>query len=318
MASVTLFMNGTDVTQAISRYLLRLTYEDVESGETDSLTVELDDSKRLFVSDWFPTLGMTLSASIGSFQLGDFEIDEVTCSSAPSVCRIKAVSVAQESGLRQRDESKAWEGCKLSTIAKDIADASNVQLLYQGFDPFITRAEQGEQSRLAFLDKLCHDNYLVLKVAEGKLIIVDEEDLDKAQSSATLTRDASLITNFNLTASLQEVYRECKVSYRHGKKAQTFEAVATTGEAHGKTLKVNKRVESRGEAERLAKNELRQANKKKTRLRLEVVGASEYVAGSVITLAGFGFFDGRWLLERVRHQVDRAGWKASLEARQCQ
>lgn len=166
----TIKIAGQDVTKDLTPFLLSISYTDNLSGEADDLTVTLMDKDRLFISDWMPTLSDTLSVSltknggaglVETLDLGTFEIDEIEAGSPPSVFKIKAVSVSQNSALRQRDESRAWENVKLSEIAGDIAAAAGVSLFYKApDDPTVARAEQQEQSRLAFLEKLCRDNFL--------------------------------------------------------------------------------------------------------------------------------------------------------------
>ena len=235
----------------------------------------------------------------------------------PSTFKIKAVSISQNSELRQHDESKAWENLKLSELAAQIAADSGVELFYQAsYDPDLKRVEQGEQSRLALLEKICKDNYLALKVDDGKLIIFDESELDKQSPIATIERDVSNILRFSAKKTLQEVYKGAQVSYKHGDKDELFEGKFESGAQSGKTLKINRKVEDKAQAERLAKNSLRDKNKRETEVRLELVGSFEYLAGNVLELKGFGKFDGNYLIEKARHNVG-SGYECSLELRQC-
>ena len=219
--------------------------------------------------------------------------------------------------MRQVDESKAYENAKLSEIAAQIASDSGVELFYEASDdPTINRAEQQEQSRLAFLEKLCKDNYLALKVDSGKLVIFDESKLDAQEPVAVIERDFSPVLSFSATKTLQEVYSSAQVSYKHGQKAELFEGEFNSGAAQGKTLKINKKVEDKGQAERLARNELREKNKKETQIRLEVLGAFLYAAGNVLEFKGHGAFDGKYLIERARHDIGER-YQCSLELRRC-
>lgn len=316
---------GKDVTRDLAPYLLEINYEDVLSGEADTLEIMLWDSNRLFIGDYFPTLSDTLSVSLtkqnwqddSNLDLGTFEIDEVQAAFPPSTFKIKAVSISQNSELRQHDESKAWENLKLSELAAQVAADSGVELFFQAsYDPEIKRAEQGEQSRLAFLEKICADNYLALKVDDGKLIIFDESELDKQSPVATIERDTSNILRFSAKKTLQEIYKSAQVSYKHGDKDELFQGSFDSGAEKGKVLKINKKVEDKAAAERLAKNSLRDKNKKETEVRLELVGSFEYLAGNVVELKGFGKFDGNYLIERARHKVG-SGYSCDLELRQC-
>lgn len=316
---------GQDITKDLSPYRLEINYEDVLSGEADTLEITLMDKDRLFIDSYFPTLSDTLAVTLtknfwdsdSTLDLGTFEIDEVQAEYPPSTFRIKAVSISQNSELRQHDESKAWENLKLSELAAQIAADSGVELFYQAsYDPDLKRVEQGEQSRLALLEKLCKDNYLALKVDDGKLIIFDESELDKQSPIATIERDTSNILRFSAKKTLQETYKSAQVSYKHGDKDELFQGEFDSGAEKGKVLKINKKVEDKAAAERLAKNELRQKNKKETEVRLELVGSFEYLAGNVLELKGFGKFDGNYLIERARHKVG-SGYTCDLELRKC-
>lgn len=326
---VTIIIAGNDVTQDLSPYLRSITYSDVESGKTDTVEIELQDAAHLFMSDYFPQRGDTLEVelirefwngeSTETLPLGTFEIDEVSNSYPPSVCKLKGNSCPQNSKLRQVDESKAWENVRLSEIAQDIAAQSNCELVYEATDnPDIKRAEQSEHSRLAFLQKLCTDNGLALKVADGKLIIFDEEKLEDQEPVATFDRDLSIIKKFSGTATLTEVYKDCQVTYRHGKKAEVLTGTAEDAtKTDGKTLKINQRVENQAEAERLARKKLREKNKDEWKISLTVTGDFRLLSGNVIELVNHGVYDGCWLIESAKHTIGN-GYEVSLDCHKCQ
>ena len=298
--TVKIFIENKDVTVDLAPYLRGLTFEDNLSGEADTIDIELNDKARLFVDDWFPDLAATLDVTLvkdgEELPLNSFEIDEVEASSPPSTFKIKAVSVSQNSALRQHDESKSWENVRLSEIAAQIAADSGVELFFEATDdPTITRAEQGEQSRLAFLEKICRDNFLALKVADGKLVIFDESELDKQEPAAVITRDESAVIRFTARKTIQDVYKSCEVNYKHDRQDELFQGRFDSEMEHGKTLKINK---------------------KETTVTIETVGAFEFLAGNVIELKNFGKFDGNYLIEKARHQLGN-GYECSLELRRC-
>ena len=321
----TIKIAGVDCTRDLFPYLLSISYTDNLSGEADTLDVELMDKDRLFISDWMPTLSDTLQVSLTkddgkgqleTLDLGVFEIDEVEASAPPSTFKIKAVSVSQNSALRQRDESKSWENVKLSEIAQDIANAAGVTLFYKADDdPTITRAEQQEQSRLAFLEKLCKDNFLALKVSDGQLIIFDESELDKQEPALTLYRHQDVI-NFNARYTIQEIYGRCDVVYHHGGKDELVQGSFESGSS-GKVLKVNKKCETQAEAERLAKNSLREKNKEGVKISLTTMGNFNLVAGNVVALSGFGRFDYNYVTEKAVHSLSDSGYQTQVELRRC-
>lgn len=322
--------DGEDVTKNLSPYLKTITYTDSSGGEADTAEIEVEDSEQKFIGDWLPRRGLTVSITLyrenwqgdgqtETFPLGSFELDEVTNSYPPSTAKIKLNSIAQDSGLRQRDESKAWENVKLSQIAKDVAAKAKVELFYDApEDPTIKRAEQSEISALRFLEKLCSDNGLALKVSDGKLIIFDEAKLEQQEPVARLVYGQSNIISFSATATLQEIYRACEVVYKHGQKDEKISGTFTDkNKDGGKTLKINQKVESQAEAEKLAKKKLRDKNKKEVQIRLTTVGRFELVAGNVIELVNHGLYSGRYLIEKSSHKIGGSGYTVDLDLRKC-
>ena len=320
---------GKDVTKDISPYLKSVSYEDVETGETDTIELELQDAERLFIADWFPQRGDTLEVElirdswqgdgqIETLPLGLFEVDEITNSYPPNVAKVKGNSCPQNSALRQVDESRSWENFKLSEIAADIAKRAGVELFFEAAeDPAIKRAEQAELSALAFLEKLCKDNGLALKFADGKLIIFDEVKLEAQEPLSTLVYDLSVIKQFSATATLSEIYKSCEVVYKDGKKDELLQGkFEDSTKTDGKVLKINQKVENQGEAEKLARKKLREKNKDEIRIQLTTTGRFEYLSGQVVALEGHGFYDGRYLIERATHKVGN-GYEVSMELRKC-
>jgi len=326
---VNISADGTDVTSDLSPYLKSITYTDNAGGEADTAEIEVRDESHRFIGDWLPKRGITVTimlwrenwtgdGQIETWNLGSFELDEIQNNYPPNVARIKLNSIPQNSGLRQKDESRAWENVNLSQIANDVASKAGVQLFYETLeDPTIKRAEQSEISALAFLEKLCSDNGLALKFADGKLIIFDEAKMEAQEPISRLDYDLSIIKRFSATATLQEIYKSCEVVYKHGQKDEKISAkFEDSSKENGKVLKINQKVESQAEAEKLAKKKLRDKNKKEIQIRLTTLGKFEYQAGNVIELVNHGFYSGRYLIEKAHHRVGD-GYTVDLELRKC-
>ncbi|MBQ3441630.1 MAG: hypothetical protein IJG33_00140 [Selenomonadaceae bacterium] len=309
--SVKIMWNNNDITKDLEPFLIGMTYKDALSGESDVVELTLQDANHALIEN-LPPRGSAVNVTVNDFNFGSFELDEITYSAPPSVMRVKANSISQTSALRQEDLSKSWENVLLSKIARDIADASNVELFYQAdYDPTITRAEQGEQSRLSFLQNLCVDNGLCLKVSDNKLIVCEESSLEAQEPVATLTW--SDVTRFDATATLNEVYQKCEVNYRHGQKDKNFSAVATDDtKSTGRTLRINKRVNSQAEADRLARHKLREANKKEFEVSLTLPLNLRLLAGVTVDL-DFGFFSDKWIVDESSHSVSDSGSQSRIK-----
>lgn len=322
-----IIISGKNVTETVSKYLKAISWTDNLSGEADTAEIELADREQLWLKDWFPVRGDTAKITLvkqnwsnetETLPLGTFEIDEITNSYPPNTAKIKLNSVSNNSNLRSVNKSKAWEKVYLSKIAGEIASEAGLTLFYDtADDPYIERAEQKEQSKLSFLMKLCRDNGLALKVSDEKIIIFDEAKFESQAEVSTLQFGGSDIKSFSGTATISKIYSSCKVTYKHGKKNEKIEfEYKDSSKSGGMTLEINKKVENQGEAEKLAKKELREKNKEEIKVRLSVVGDFVYCAGNVIKLNGFGFYDGRYIIEKATHNIG-GGYECSLEVRKC-
>lgn len=314
---------GKDVTKDIEQYLMSVSYTDVLEGESNTAQISLHDRERLFIADWFPKRGdsaqIILQKSDDSVDFGLFEIDEIDnkVTSSGNTASIKLNSIANKSELRSIDKSRSWEKVKLSKIAKDLTEEAGMDLFFDAEDVEIERAEQKETSNLKFLHKLCKDNGLCLRVANNQVIIFDAERYEAKDAIKTLTYGDGEILSFSGKATISKIYKSARVKYRHGKQAEkidyTFDDPA---KSEGMTLEINKRVESPAEAEKLAKKELRKKNQDEIKVQLQVIGEFEYLAGQNIELADFGFYSGKYCIEKATHSVGK-GYTCSLELRRC-
>ena len=314
---------GKDVTKDIEQYLMSVSYTDVLEGESNTAQISLHDRERLFIADWFPKRGdsaqIILQKSDDSVDFGLFEIDEIDnkVSSSGNTASIKLNSIANKSELRSIDKSRSWEKVKLSKIAKDLTEEAGMDLFFDAEDVEIERAEQKETSNLKFLHKLCKDNGLCLRVANNQVIIFDAERYEAKDAIKTLTYGDGEILSFSGKATISKIYKSARVKYRHGKQEEkldyTFDDPA---KSEGMTLEINKHVESPAEAEKLAKKELRKKNQDEIKVQLQVIGEFEYLAGQNIELADFGFYSGKYCIEKATHSVGK-GYTCSLELRRC-
>lgn len=327
-----IYVNGKNITDEISSYVTSVTYTDVLDGEADTAEIELHDANRIWCADWFPQRGDTAAielvrfnwngeGEIDTLNLGQFEIDE--CENDYSYgggneCKVKLNSIPNNTGLRSIDESRSWEKVKLSKIAGDIAAEAGLTLFYDTKeDPEIARAEQSELSNLAFLQKLCKDKGLALKASDRKLIIFDEEKYEGQTPIVTLHYGTDAIKHFGGKATISKIYKSCKVEYKHGKKSEEISAEYTDpSKKDGMTLKINQKVETQAEAEKLAKKKLREKNKEEIKISLTLVGNFVYLSGNVIELAGHGFYDGNYIIEKATHKVGK-GYEVSVDLRKC-
>lgn len=347
--------NKVDISEALKPYLKSMEYTDMLTGQADDLQLTLEDRDGLWLEAWFPDKGATLTASIltqywtapteaeKELPLGLFEIDEIECSAIPSETKIKAVSVPNNTTLRGEGRTRSWEGYTIQKIAQDIANNAGMQLNFSSKDnPTLERVEQTEQSDLAFLDKLCQDNGLSLKVTDNQIVIFDMADMEATEPSLIFVRptmkglDTSVSidvnsndmnsestlkrlkpTSWRFTSSVRDVYKSCTVEHSQGKKKAKISATFTDpNKTEGKILLVKKDVKSVEEAERMARKELREKNKDEVTGSITCMGDTDLSAGLTVTVKGFGKFDGKYILSQVKHSLG-SGYTCSVDLRRC-
>ena len=347
--------NKVDISEALKPYLKSMEYTDMLTGQADDLQLTLEDRDGLWLEAWFPDKGATLTASIltqywtaptdaeKELPLGLFEIDEIECSAIPSETKIKAVSVPNNTTLRGEGRTRSWEGYTIQKIAQDIANNAGMQLNFSSKDnPTLERVEQTEQSDLAFLDKLCQDNGLSLKVTDNQIVIFDMADMEATEPSLIFVRptmkglDTSVSidvnsndmnsestlkrlkpTSWRFTSSVRDVYKSCTVEHSQGKKKAKISATFTDpNKTEGKMLLVKKDVKSVEEAERMARKELREKNKDEVTGSITCMGDTDLSAGLTVTVKGFGKFDGKYILSQVKHSLG-SGYTCSVDLRRC-
>lgn len=347
--------NKVDISEALKPYLKSVEYTDMLTGQADDLQLTLEDRDGLWLEAWFPDKGATLTASIltqywtaptdaeKELPLGLFEIDEIECSAIPSETKIKAVSVPNNTTLRGEGRTRSWEGYTIQKIAQDIANNAGMQLNFSSKDnPTLERVEQTEQSDLAFLDKLCQDNGLSLKVTDNQIVIFDMADMEATEPALIFVRptmkglDTSVSidvnsndmnsestlkrlkpTSWRFTSSVRDVYKSCTVEHSQGKKKAKISATFTDpNKTEGKMLLVKKDVKSVEEAERMARKELREKNKDEVTGSITCMGDTDLSAGLTVTVKGFGKFDGKYILSQVKHSLG-SGYTCSVDLRRC-
>lgn len=345
--------NGKDISKDISQYLKSFSYNDELDGAADDVSIVLEDRDSLWQSDWMPEKGATLDITLIStswertdqevreLELGLFEIDEVNLKSAPNEVTIKAVSVPNATTLRGVEHSRSWEKVDLKKIAQDIADGANVKLFYDTSETIqLDRAEQSEESDLAFLHKLCSDNGLSVKVFNDSIVIFDTVKYEtqpvklifrkkgyvppkkegKSEGGKSEEGGPKLITEFesySLTTAIRDVYKECKVSHKVGKKKALIEgSFKDPNKKIGKTLIVHTQVKDVAEAVRVAKKELRKKNEGEIKGSFNLRGNFSLAAGITCQLEGFGYFDGKYIMTKVGHVISGA-YSCSVDVRRC-
>ncbi|MEK3947334.1 contractile injection system protein, VgrG/Pvc8 family [Paenibacillus sp. FSL H7-0703] len=362
-AQVVVNYNGKDITKELSDYLLDFTYTDAEPGTLDDLQINLEDKARKWSGPWSPsagdrivayikTIGWDKPGEIKRLNCGTFEVDSIDFAGPPDTVSIKAVSLPVTTNVRQEKKTKAWESVTLKSIAAEIAKRAGFTLMYEAHgNPKYDRQDQTDVSDLAFLNDLCKQEGIALKVTGKKLVLFDEYVYEQKPSALTIERGVSDIISYGFTFSTQDVaYAGCEVSYQPAAKKSTSKkkddksttkavAESTSKDSKkkkekskqpkpikviyrppdapkdGPILKVSQSVGSQAEAINAARKSLREKNKDAGKATLSLMGNVGLAAGMTITIKGFGRFDGKYIIVSATHAVGSSGYTTNLEIR---
>lgn len=177
---------GQDVTSSFASRGVSITVEDNAGSENDKLNFSLDDRPPHII---IPPVGTVFRVVIGyAYQenaesrynglrqdMGLFELDEVKFSKPPAKLDLTCHAHGMHGSFKsQRDQ--AWHEKTIRQIAEEIAGRHGFSPVIVGAigDVFIPHVDQIGQSDMDFLHRLVKDYGGVMKVAEKKLVVAEE------------------------------------------------------------------------------------------------------------------------------------------------
>nr|DAE59506.1 MAG TPA: tail protein [Caudoviricetes sp.] len=326
-AAVNCLYNGKDISADLAAFMKSFSVREVLSGEADSAEITLEDREELWQGDWMPDRGALLDVkmSVGNWEapgdfrtlpLGKFEVDEITNTGPPNEAKIRLVSIPNASNLRSVEKTRAWEKTKLSQIIKDIADGAEMESYYDAEeDPIQERAEQSEETDLSFLQKLCKDAGLALKITDKKIVVFDISKYEQADPVMQITKGQQSVLSFECRTTIHDIYKACHVKYKHAQQDEMIDYTFTDPKRkEGQILQVNEKVDSLEEAEKLAKKKLHEKNLEEVAVSLTMVGNFALLASNTVQLVGWHTYDGKYLIMRSTHDIGN-GYTTKIELR---
>ena len=339
--NVSVTFDGTDISEDIAPYLKSLTYVDNEEDAGDDLTIVLcDPAERkggeskggIWLRSWagsamrMSAQSRRISAVIRQAEWGDdrglycgeFELDTVSFSGFPVTLTMKATALPFASPIRQTVKSKAWEDYKLSGIAEEIAAKAGMTVYYDcPDDPHFEREEQYNVSDIKFLATLCHNNGISLKVSDSMIILFSQSVYESKGAVSEIAFGDRGIESFSLSTQEKGTqYASCSVTYTDPETGEAVSATVNDPEAKTKqVLRLTERVDSVGDALRMAAAKMRYYNKYEKTGTFTMAGNPALVAGLNVTLSGFGEFSGKYAISRAVHSVGSDGYRTTITLR---
>lgn len=305
----TVSIGGHDITSEITDYVLAVTYTDHAHGASDELDLTLCDPAGVWRDSWYPAQGLTVSATMGylgeaSFTCGDFEIEEIELAGPPDTMHIRALASGIKEAQRTR-RSQAYEGQTLRDIAQAVATRHGYSLVGEIADVRLKRITQHQEGDLGFLKRIAGNYGYVFTVKGQKLVFSKYSKLRTASPVLTLHRVGD-VTSYSLRDKSLKAFKDCECAYDDPKTKQCMTHKARAkGVASGDTCKITRRCENAEQAKLQSEAELEKQNDGKYEGTITTEGNTRLLAGNTVALAGFGHFDGTWLIDSSRHSHER-------------
>lgn len=295
---------GADIT----RYVTRLSYNDKAHGESDELTLTVEDTDGRWQNGWYPTKGDKLEATIRSMPCGVFEIDEITLSGPGDIISIKAIATGITKSMRTK-KTVAHENKSLKDVAGYICYKNGYDLQGDFSDnPQFRRITQHRETDLAFIGRMANDYGYVVNVRENKVTFTNRKKLETSQAVLKLSK--SEISTYSFTDKSHDTYKSASVSYHNAADKEIVNAdssAETLIDGVADVLNIFTKAENKQQAEIKAKAQLYKANSRNRTGRISCAGNERLVAGVNFELSGFGKFGGKYHIVSSTHDCDRSG-----------
>lgn len=255
-AEVVIIYEGENITKDVAPYLLSFTYTDNASDKADDISFSLEDRKRLWIDDWFPTKGNKVKASIvvhewdapdktESLPCRTFEVDEVSVSGSPNTVTIKAISTLVSKPMRQEKHPKAWGNIKLSTIAGDMANKNSLKLFWDSKkDPLFERRDQVEMSDIEFFSGLAKDYGIAVKITDTQLVCYGAEEYEEKSPVGELKFGDKKLLSWGFSSKAAGTYKAAHLQYHDPVKNTNIDLTEESEdetEGTGRTLEANQK-----------------------------------------------------------------------------
>lgn len=315
--------NGADVNN-LSESLNSLTYTDNASGTIDDIRLEITNRNRIWES-WNPQkeddLDVTLhsvnwggNGEMRKYHCGNFTLDDIQYRGGSNTLSIGGVSQPASSNFKGGRITRTWKKITVKQLAMTImAKYGMGRLHYNAPEYQIDTLEQDDQSDAEFLQTVC-DNYgLSMKIYKKALVIFDESWFENGGTVLTIY-PWMIEPEYEWTSTLQGTYTGARISYTDGKKGKDI--TITVGSAD-RLLYLNEKADSEAEARIKAQSAVNNANKKAVTMSFTLTLADPaIVATACVKLVDFpARINGKYYIEQVVTTLNSSGYTMRVTAR---
>lgn len=234
---VLVFFNKVDISDEIAHSISSVTYTDNSKNAIDDLEIELENLDYRWLKEWYPDENAQLVVGIfedlgndeGKFlELGTFYVDEPTFEN--DRLTLKCIALPLDQNIRDQENSKAWENVTLKELVTLIASNHEMSAELHCENEFYERLDQDKETDLAFINRVVKETGLNMKLTDDKIIIFDDEEMEKNETIEKWNINDYRIRSFSLKKKNKEIYDKVEVSYYDADKKKMIKEVITKEE----------------------------------------------------------------------------------------
>ena len=337
-AQPSLTINGKNVTTKLAEYLESLSYTDVASGSSDSLSLDLHNIQQIWLTQWYPTNGSKVKGSISfkdwnkdgetlKLNCGTFVLDEVKFTGGPLSLSLGALAIPANESFKSRERTKTWKKVTIRQIAAEVAKRYKLKLSYSAPTITIASLEQSKKSDSAFLYEVCDKYGLAMKVYNSKIVIYDHKAAEAKKAVAKISCGSFIDDAWEFRDALEGTYTGARISYKNPNKSSKnkkekdisiYLGLKAEKAKGARVLKINETCDTQADAYYKAAAKVNGANRQATTLSGTMWANPKICAGVCVTVTGMGKANGKYYVDEVTTEIGSSGTTQKVEMHRCQ
>ena len=267
---VIVIFNKVDISDEIAHSISSLNYTDNSKNAIDDLELELENLDYRWLKEWYPDENAQLLVGIHEekenetnfLDLGTFYVDEPTFEN--NRLNLKCLALPLDQNIRDQKNSVAWERITLKELVTQIANKHEMNAEIYADNEFFERLDQNQETDLAFINRIVKETGLNMKVSDDKIIIFDDEEMEKNDTVEIFNINDERIRSFSLKKKNKEIYDNVEVSYYDPDKKKVIKETITKKELEKRNQVTTESSEEKSSENKKSKNSSKSSKNKKS------------------------------------------------------
>lgn len=267
---VIVIFNKVDISDEIAHSISSLNYTDNSKNAIDDLELELENLDYRWLKEWYPDENAQLLVGIHEelenetnfLDLGTFYVDEPTFEN--NRLNLKCLALPLDQNIRDQKNSVAWERITLKELVTQIANKHEMNAEIYAENEFFERLDQNQETDLAFINRVVKETGLNMKASDDKIIIFDDEEMEKNDTVEIFNINDERIRSFSLKKKNKEIYDNVEVSYYDPDKKKVIKEIITKKELEKRNQVTTENSEEKSSENKKSKNSSNSSKNKKS------------------------------------------------------